>query len=298
MNKVRIKGNKSDVIFDIVNYILLTAVMLLVLYPLYFIVIASISDPNAIYEGKVYFIPKLINFEGYERIFAEKSIWRGYLNTFIYTSVGTAINVLFTICAAYSLSKKYLPGRNFFMLMITFTMFFSGGLIPAYLLVQKMGMLNSIWGLVIPTAVGPWNLIIARTFFQSNIPDEVCEAASIDGSSEINTFIRIVLPISQAIIAIMILFYAVGHWNSYFNALIYLRSEDKYPLQLILRSILVQNEVNANMVTDESALAEKQRIADLIKYGVIIVSSLPVLILYPFVQKYFVQGVMIGSVKG
>ncbi len=294
----KLKRGRGDLVFDIINYTLLTLGMLMVLYPLYFIVIGSVSDPNAVYEGRVYLLPRGVTLDGYRRIFKEESIWTGYGNTFLYTFSGTALNVVLTISAAFTLSRKSLPGRNFFMFMIIFTMFFNGGLIPSYLLVQRLGLIDKIWALIFPVAVGPWNLIIARTFFQTSIPDELCEAAYIDGSSHIHMFIRVVLPLSRALIAIMVLFYAIAHWNSYFSALIYLRSESKYPLQLILRNILIENDVSSSMVYDAYSVGEKQKLADLIKFGVIIVSSIPVLILYPFVQKYFVQGVMIGAIKG
>lgn len=296
-NGKRIKRNRGDLIFDITNYIVLTIAMLLVLYPLYFILIASISNPDAIYEGRVYLWPKEITFSGYEKIFQNSSIWTGYLNTIIYTVVGTFINVIFTITGAFALSRKELYGRNLIMYLITFTMFFGGGLIPSYLLVKNLKMIDTMWALILPGAVSAYNLIIARTFFQTTIPEELKEASEIDGCSNITFFLKIVLPLSKALIAIMILFYAVGHWNSFFGALIYIRDKSKYPLQLILRNILVINEA-AEMAYDETGIAEQQKLADLIKYGVIIVSSLPLLILYPFIQKYFVKGIMIGSIKG
>lgn len=297
VNKARIKRTGEDLIFDIFNYFILTLFMLMVLYPLYFIIIASISNPDAIYEGRVYLWPKDITFEGYKKIFQNSSIWTGYLNTIIYTTIGTIINVIFTITGAFALSRKELYGRNLIMYLITFTMFFGGGLIPNYLLVKNLQMIDTMWALILPGAISAYNLIIARTFFQSTIPEELKEAAEIDGCSYMVFFLKIVIPLSKALIAIMVLFYAVGHWNSFFGALIYIRDKSKYPLQLILRNILVINEA-AEVGFDDASVAEKQKLADLMKYGVIIVSSLPVLILYPFIQKYFVQGVMIGSIKG
>lgn len=304
MKNVSIKRRKqisvSEQIFNVINYGLLGLMALLVLYPLYFVVIASISDPNAIYNGEVIFLPKDISMDGYHLLFQDTSIWNGYWNTIKYTTVGTIINVILTVCAAYALSRKALPGRTFFSLLIVFTMFFSGGLIPTYILVQKMRLMNTMWAIILPAAVAPWNLIVARSFFSSSVPEELHEAAYLDGCSELRAFVSVVLPVSKAIIAIMVLFYAVGHWNSYFSAMIYLNDQEKYPLQLILRNLLIEADVSAssNMVGDSTALAELQRIADQIKYGAIIVSSVPVLILYPFVQKYFVQGVTIGSIKG
>jgi putative aldouronate transport system permease protein len=292
------RRSKEDKVFDMINIILVAIMVVLVVYPLYFIVIASISNPNMIYEGKVWFLPRDITFEGYQRIFSDSKIWLGYKNSIIYTFVGTIINVSFTLMAAYALSRKDLYGRNLIMFLFLFTMFFSGGLIPTYLVVKDLGLLNTMWALILPKAVAVWNVIVARTYFQTSIPDEMLEAAKMDGCSDAKFFWKIVLPLSKPIVAVMVLFYAVGHWNSYFDALIYLNNENLYPLQLILRNILIQNEASTQMMSDLDSLAAKQRISELIKYGVIIVASIPLLILYPFVQKYFVKGVMIGGIKG
>jgi putative aldouronate transport system permease protein len=216
----------------------------------------------------------------------------------IYLVLGTAINLIFTIPAAYALSRKDLIGRKAIILFITITMFFSGGLIPLYLVVKDLGLVNKIWAMVIPGAVYVWNLLVSKTFFQQSIPDELHDSGKIDGCNDFRFFFSIVLPLSITIIAVMTLFYGVGHWNAFFKALIYLRSEKLYPLQLILRSILLSNTAAESMVTDIQAAGEQQRIADLIKFGVIIVASVPMLILYPFLQKYFVKGVLIGSIKG
>ncbi|PFG14411.1 MULTISPECIES: carbohydrate ABC transporter permease [Bacillales] len=300
MNRSKLWSRKSkeDKIFDLINLLFLTTLSLVVLYPLYFIIIASISNPDSVYNGDVWFWPQGITFEGYERIFQDNRIWTGYKNTVLYTVVGTLVNVTLTLMAAYALSRKDLVGRNFFMILFVFTMFFSGGLIPTYLVVKNLGMVDTMWALIIPKAVAVWNLIVARTFFQSTIPDELLESAKMDGCSNTKFFLKIVLPLSKPIIAVMVLFYAVTHWNSFFDALIYLNNEDKYPLQLILRSILIQNEASASMVGDVESFAAQQRIADLIKYGVIIVAAIPLLVLYPFIQKYFVKGALIGSIKG
>ncbi|MTH54945.1 ABC transporter permease subunit [Bacillus mangrovi] len=300
MNKPRrwARKSKEDRIFDVLNITVLTIIAILVLYPLYFVVIASISNPDRIYSGDVWLLPKEITFEGYKRIFQDEMIWLGYKNTVIYTVLGTAVNVVLTLMAAYALSRKDLAGRNIFMLLFIFTMFFSGGLIPTYLVVKNLGLVNTIWAMILPKAIAVWNLIVARTFFQSNIPDELLEAAKIDGCSNTKFFLKVVLPLSKPIIAVLVLFYAVGHWNSYFDALIYLNDEGLYPLQLILRNILIQNEAAANMVGDVASYAAQRRLAELIKYGVIIVAALPLLIVYPFVQKYFVKGALIGGIKG
>lgn len=292
------RRSKEDKVFDLINIFLVAIMVILVVYPLYFIVIASISNPNMIYEGKVWFLPKDITFEGYQRIFNDSKIWLGYKNSIIYTFVGTIVNVSFTLMAAYALSRRDLYGRNLIMFLFLFTMFFSGGLIPTYLVVKDLGLLNTMWALILPKAVAVWNVIVARTYFQTSIPNELLEAAKMDGCSDAKFFWKIVVPLSKPIVAVMVLFYAVGHWNSYFDALIYLNNEDLYPLQLILRNILIQNEASTQMISDLDSLAAKQRVSELIKYGVIIVASIPLLILYPFVQKYFVKGVMIGGIKG
>ncbi|MBQ6527208.1 MAG: carbohydrate ABC transporter permease [Clostridia bacterium] len=295
--KPKIRVSMADRVFDILNYIILTLCLLIVAYPLYFIVIASVSDPTAVYAGKVILWPSRFTLEGYQRILDYESFFTGYRNTVIYTVVGTAINVLITIPGAYALSRKDLVGRNIIMMGVTFTMIFSGGLIPTYLLVISLNLYNTMWALILPVAVSAWNLIVARTFFQETIPDELLEAATLDGAGNTQFFLRVVLPLSKSIIAVMILFYAVNHWNSYFNALIYLKSADKSPLQLVLRNLLFETSLG-DLVEDASTLALQQRLGDLIKYGIIIASSLPLLILYPFLQRFFIQGVMIGAVKG
>lgn len=289
--------SRADKAFDVLDYILLTIAFLLVAYPLYFVVIASVSDPIAVYEGRVIIWPIKPTLEGYARIFSYESLFIGYTNTLLYTLIGTAINVVMTITAGYALSRKELVGRNVMMMGVMFTMIFSGGMIPNYLLVRSLGLYNTMWALILPGAVSTWNLIVCRTFFQQTIPDELREAAELDGCGDTGFFLRVVLPLSSSIIAVMVLFYAVSHWNSYYNALIYLSSTSKYPLQLVLRNILIVNTLD-DMVNDVATQAAQQRMGDLIKYGMIIVSSLPLLVLYPFLQKYFVQGVMIGAIKG
>lgn len=293
-----VRRSVADRWFDILNYSFLMLLVLVVLYPLYIIVISSISDPDSVNAGNVWLLPQNITFEGYERIFQNERIWTGYRNSLFYAVLGTSINVILTITAGYALSRSALFGKNVLMFMIVFTMFFSGGLIPSYLLVKELGMNNTIWSQVIPNAVGAWNIIITRTFFQMTIPKELHEAAEIDGCSDTKFFWRIVLPLSTPIIAVMVLFNAVGHWNSYFQALIYLRDETLHPLQIVLREILVVNETQENMVTAAQSDTETLRIVDAMKYGIIIVASLPALVLYPFLQRYFVKGVMIGSIKG
>ena len=293
----KVGQTRMDKVFDIMNYVILTICFLLVAYPLYFIVIASISDPIDVNAGRVILYPVQVTMDGYRRILEYKSFFTGYRNTVVYTVVGTLVNMILTVPAAYALSRKDLVGRNFFMMLIAFTMIFSAGLIPTYLHIRDLNLIDTIWALVLPVAVSSWNLIVARTFFQQTIPDDLLEAAQLDGASNAQFFVRIVLPLSKSILAVLVLFYAVSHWNSYQNALYYIISDEKRPLQLVLRSILFENTMG-DMVEDASSLAAQQRLGDLIKYGIIIASSLPLLILYPFLQRYFIQGVMIGAVKG
>ena len=288
----------EDKVFDIINYTMLAFITLVVLYPLYFMIIASFSDPTLVALGKVWILPKSITFEGYARIFSDNTIWTGYKNSILYAGLGALISVVMTVTAAYPLSRKDFYGRGFFMAVFMLTMFLGGGLIPTYLLVKNLKMTGTIWALVLPGAVSVFNLIITRTFFVTSIPDELREAASIDGCSDLVFFTKIVIPLSKPIIAVLSLYTIVGQWNVFFDALIYLNKETMYPLQLILRNILIQAEPQKGMVADVQTLMAKQRAKELIQYGVIIVSTVPLLIIYPFIQKYFVKGVMIGSIKG
>nr|WP_205821517.1 carbohydrate ABC transporter permease [Enterococcus casseliflavus] len=284
-------------------YVFLAISLLIVLYPLIYIISASISNPHLVNSGEMWLLPKGITFEGYRTLLGNSSIWRGYLNTIYYTVLGTSINLLVTLPCAYALSREDFYGRRAFTNFMLVTMFLSGGLIPSYLLIRSLGMLNTVWALVIPGAVSVYNVVVTRTFFQSTIPREMEEAAIVDGCSDFRLFMQIVLPLSTPIIAVMALFYGVGHWNSFFSALIYLSDRSMYPLQMILREILILQDMSSNTVnnvTSEMAnmLYSKQQLAQVIKYGVMIVSSLPVIIVYPFLQKYFVKGMMVGSIKG
>lgn len=294
--KTSIKQNKVDLVFDIVNISVLLCVMVVVLYPLIFVVSASFSDPMLVLQGKVRLLPKGLNYQSYVSVFQDKSIMVGYRNTILYTVVGTAVNLVMTVAGAYPLSRKDFVGRNLITIFFTFTMFFSGGLIPTYIVIKKLGLYNNFWVMVLPGAVGMWNLIIMRTFFQHTIPLELQEAAFIDGCRNFGILFKIVLPLSAPIIAVMVIFYGVGHWNAFFTALIYIKDQNKYPLQLVLREILIKNEMQ-NMTGDET-IVRQQLLAESIKYSVIIVSSIPVLILYPLLQRYFVKGVMVGAIKG
>lgn len=296
--KSKIKRNREDFIFDIVSYCILGLLSLVVLYPLYFIVIASFSDPYQVLTGNVILIPKGLNVDSYRRVFSESSIWTGYRNSLLYTVLGTALNVFLTATLAYPLSRRYFSGRKFIMTLILITMFFNGGLIPTYMLVNSLKLRDTIAVMVFLGAVSAYNVIIARTNFESNITSDLEEAASIDGCSQIRFFFTMVLPLSKAIIAVLVLYYAVGHWNDYMKGLIYLTDPKRYPLQLVIRSILLTSRIIDFENVNVEEINRQMRLAEGMKYGVIIVSSVPVLLIYPFIQKYFVKGVMIGSVKG
>ncbi len=294
------KLSREDKIFDLINYIVLGAVSLLVLYPLYFMVIASFSSPEMVNSGQIVLVPRGVTLDGYKRLVQDANIWIGYRNTIIYTVFGTFLNIVVTVSAAFALAHRDLVGKQFFMGYFVFTMYFSGGMIPLYIVVNKIGLYNNPMVLIILGAVSVYNLIIARTFFQTTLPPELYDAAAIDGCGNFRFFIQIAVPLSKAIIAVLVVFYGVGHWNEFFNALMYISKKEYYPLQLVLREILLQSRMVEQVATEAALidLQERQRYAELIKYGVIVVSSLPILAVYPFAQKYFVKGVMIGSVKG
>lgn len=294
-NIIRLSG--SDLVYYVIVNIVLLTITLTVLYPLIFIIAASFSSPSAVSNGKVFLWPVDFSLEGYNAVFKSKHIGSGYFNTFFYTIVGTAINVTMTMIAAYPLARKKLPLRGVITFLFAFTMLFSGGMIPDYILMLNLKMINTRWALIIPGAISVYNMIIARTFIQ-NIPNELLEAAQIDGCSDTYYFFRVVLPLSKAIIAVLTLYYAVGHWNSYFSAFLYLTNRKLYPLQIVLREILVANSISMDEIVDPETMNAKQGLADLLKYSLIIVSSVPVIILYPFIQKYFIKGIMIGSLKG
>ena len=299
MNKKSI--NKDDIVFDCINNVIMIIILLIVLYPLYFILIASVSDPDAVSLGKVVLLPKTIDFAGYLRVFHSKRIWLGYYNTIIYTVFGTILSVFLTITAAYPLSQKKLSIKKPLMIFFTIPMFFSGGIVATYLVVKSLGMVNTPSAILVLGSVTMWNIVIARTFIQTTIPAEISEAAEVDGCSNFRYFFQILLPLSKAIIAVEALFYGVGHWNDFFKALIYINSQQLKPLQLILSELLSSLEVSNEMqqlVDNVYDINEMSKIAGLMKYCIIVVASAPLLAVYPFLQKYFVQGVMIGSLKG
>jgi len=293
-----IQESRVDQIFNVINYTILAIFLLVVLYPLIYVVSASFSDGAAVIAGKVVLWPVDFSLTAYAKIFAYERIWSGYGNSLFYAVVGTVVNVGMTLIAAYPLARRDLYGRGLILGLFVFTMFFNGGLIPSYLLVKDLDMLNTRAALIVPQALSVWNLLIAITFFRSSIPPELLEAAQLDGCNDFQYFVRILLPLSTPLIAVLSLFYAIGHWNQFFAALIYLSKENLYPLQIILRDILIQSQLDMNMVDDMKTMAEKQAMRELMKYALIVVASVPVLILYPFVQKYFVRGIMLGSIKG
>jgi len=295
----KIKESKGDKLFSIINYAFSAVILVIILYPLYLIVISSISDPNLVNSGQVTLWPKNLTIAGYELVFENPDIWLGYKNTIIYTVLNVILALLVIIPAGYALSRKDFYGRNVVMFGIVFTMFFSGGIIPTYLVVKGLGMLDTIWAVFVPSAVSVFNLIVTRTFFSTSIPDELLDSAKIDGASDIKFLLKIVIPLSFPIIAVMALFNAVSEWNSFFPALIYLQDHALYPLQLIIRSILLNTELESfDEGMDPGELRDLEKAAELIKFAVIMIASIPMLILYPFLQRYFVKGVMIGSIKG
>ena len=297
MNKLSKAVSKADRIYYIVIDTFLILMLLAILYPLYFIVIASISDTDAIFNGEVFLYPIGFNLKGYAALFENRMIWTGYLNTIWYTLLGTAINIAVTIPAGWAISRKELPWRKFITTYFIVTMFFGGGLIPFYLLVSDLGLLDNPLSVILPYGVSVWNMFMVNAFYSSSVPDEILEAAEVDGSGTIRTFFSIVIPLSKPIIAVMVLFYAVAHWNNYFSALFFLSEQKYFPLQLVLREILIMTESAGGSAGDAGTILEQAKLANSIKYSSIIVSTLPILVLYPFVSKFFEKGVMIGALK-
>lgn len=292
-----IRDTLGDKLFYAVCYLITALFMLAVLYPLVYILSASFSSADAITSGRMWLYPVDFSLVGYKYILKYDAIWLGYRNTLFYTFAGTLINVAMTMTCAYGLSRRGMRGRRFFTMLFTFTMIFSGGMIPNYLLMKNLKILNTVWCMLLPGAISAYNLIVAKTFIENSIPGDLLEAARIDGCSDVRFFFSIVLPLSKAILAVLLLMYAAAHWNAYFNAFLYLTDKKLYPLQIFLRQILVQSNMSADML-DPEAMAQMQTLQQILKYAVIVVSTAPMLCLYPFVQKYFRQGVMIGSIKG
>lgn len=290
------KLSKADKVYYGITYSVLILLAIIIVYPMYFIVIASISSPDAIFNGEVIFWPKGIDFVGYSRLINEPDIWVGYRNTIIYTVSSTAISILFTIPAGWALSRPELPFRRGFMWIFIVTMFFGGGLIPFYMLMSQLQLVGNPLSVILPGAVSVWNMFMCKAFYSSSVPKELLEAAQLDGAGHFRIFLTIVVPLSRPIIAVMVLFYAVGQWNSYFGAMIFLSDERQFPLQLILREILILTET-ANSSASAETILEQSKLANQIKYSSIIVASLPVMLLYPFVQKFFDKGILVGTFK-
>ena len=304
MGKLKLKikkGFSADNIFDSVNLVLMLMVLVIFVWPLWFVFIASFSDPVAVNSGQVLLLPKDFVWDGYKMTFGHEALWRGYKNTAIYTVVGTFLNLVLSVCFAYPLSRRDFKLRKFFLIIFVFTMYFSGGLIPSYLIVKKVGVLNTAWAMMIPGAISVYNALIIRSYFLNSIPSELEEAAFLDGANTAQYLWKVVLPLSKPVLAVVGLYYAVSHWNDYYNALIYLYNDDLYPLQTVLRTILNTSsslvDATAGSVDAESIEAAFNTYMSM-KYCVVIVAAVPMLCVYPFIQKFFVKGVMVGSVKG
>lgn len=295
--KTKIRKSGSDARLEIILCFCMILIGCIILYPLILVVSNSFSSPSSVVSGSVWLFPKKFSLSGYKALFRTNDVWIGYRNSLFYMIAGTMINVAMTMIAAYPLSRDDMPGGGIIMMLFTFTMIFSGGMIPNYLLMKNLHLLNSVWSMLLPGSISVYNMIIARTFIKSNIPKELLEAAKIDGCSDIQYFFKMVLPLSSAVIAVITLYYAIGHWNAYFDAFMYLNDKSLYPLQIFLKNILVSNQVDATMLMDADATVE-QGISEVLKYSLIVVATVPVMVIYPFVQKHFVKGVMIGAVKG
>lgn len=291
-------SSKGDKIFIVSVYVLLVLILIIVLYPLIYVVSASFSDPQAVISGKVILWPVDVTLRGYQAVFKNPKIITGFANSLFYMFVGTAINLVMTMLCAYPLSRKEFTARNKIAALFVFTMYFSGGLVPSYMVVSKLGLINSRLAMLIPTAMSTYNMIIARTYMVNSIPDELYEAAQLDGCSPFKYLLKVIVPLSKPIIAVLALYYGIAKWNNYFDAMLYLNDTTKWPITMVLREILIQNQIDPTMLTDASALSKLQGMTELLKYSVIVVASVPVLLIYPFVQKYFVKGVAIGAVKG
>ena len=297
MKNQRIHLSRGDLLFQILVYTVLGLLSLIVLYPLIYVVSASFSEPSEVINGNIWLLPKNVTLDGYEMILDYDPIWIGYRNTIFYTVFGTAFNLLLTLPCAYSLSRRDFRGRKGIMLLFTFTMFFSGGMIPLYLIIRNLGMIDTVWAVVLPGAISVHNLIIAKSFFSSSIPFELQESAFVDGCSNIRTLLTIIIPLSAPILAVLTMYYGVAHWNAYFNAMMYLSDSKKFPLQIALREILMTNSI-ADATDTTMNSVDQILLYEGLKYAVVIVASLPVMCLYPFLQRYFVKGTMIGAVKG
>lgn len=296
--KKKMKYCKEDRIFYGIGYAVMIVLTLLVLYPVIYIISASFSSGQAVAQGRVFLFPVEFCLDGYKALLKYENVWIGYRNTIFYTVVGTIINIAVTLCCAYPLARKNLKGRAVISFIFTFTMIFSGGMIPKYILVKNLGIMNTAWAMLLPGAMSVYNMIICKNFIESNIPDEMHEAARVDGCNDFQFFRIFILPLSKSIIAVLALYYAIGHWNAYFDAFLYLADEKLYPLQIFLREILIDSQMSSDMVTNVETAVQMQNSSMLLKFSTIVVATAPLFVVYPFVQKHFVKGVMVGSVKG
>lgn len=296
-NKFRYMST-GDKIFTVLIYVILSLLLVIILYPLIYVIAASFSDPQAVISGKVVLWPVDVTLKGYIAVFQNHNILTGFLNSFYYLIVGVALNLVMTMLCAYPLSRKEFKARGFFSLFFVFTMYFSGGMVPTYILVNNLGLINSRWAMIIPTAMSTYNMIICRTYIVNSIPDELYEASQIDGCTPFKYMMRVILPLSKPILAVLVLYYGVAKWNDYFNALLYLYKSELQPLTIVMRDILIMSQVDMTKVTDASAVAKMQGMSELLKYSTMVVASVPVMLLYPLIQKHLVKGVMIGAVKG
>ncbi len=298
--KSRVEKSYSDKIFDVVNLIVMCVLLLIFIWPMWFVLIASFSDPNQLWLGNVILWPKGFTLEAYEKLLEYTDIWIGYKNTILYTVVGTLVNLILTVILAYPLSRKDFLPRKFIMIMLVITMYFSGGLIPTYLVVKNLGMVNNFWAMIIPGAISTYNVLVVRTYFLNSIPNELHEAAKLDGANNLQFFGKIALPLAKPVVAVVGLYYAVGHWNDYYTALIYLYDKEKFPLTCFLKNLIIDTStaMQGSFGSSASEMESMIRLAQSLKYSTIIAAVIPMLIVYPFVQKFFVKGVMIGSIKG
>ena len=292
------RGSYSDKLFDFVNVAIMLVLLVIFIWPLWFVLIASISDPITVDAGQVLLLPKNITFTGYKKMLEFDQLWTGYANTIFYTVVGTTLNMIMSVCLAYPMADKEFVPRNILMAFFMFTMYFSGGLIPSYLLMKGLGIVNTRWAMIVPGMVSVYNSLIIRSFFMNSIPKELKEAAILDGANSAQYLVKVVLPLSKAVFAVVGLYYMVGHWNNFTNALYYLYDDKLYPLQSVLRNLLISGKLMAEMAADPEAAEEAYKQAQALKYCVIIAASVPMLCVYPFIQKYFVKGVMVGALKG
>lgn len=294
----RLKRAPSDVLFDGIIGLIVAIVLAVTLYPLLYALGASFTNPMTLLDGTFLLVPLGFNLNTYHAVLQNADIWTGYGNAILYTALGTAVNLVMTTLAAFPLSRSDFRGRGVFTVFFSITMFFSGGMIPTYLTYRSLGLYNNLWVMILPGAVSVWYMIMMRTYFQTSVPREMTEAAAIDGCSVTGTLIRVVLPLSKPILAVLVMYYAVGHWDAYFNPLIFLNSRRLFPLQLILREILIQDQMNGNAGMNEGVTVGQMLLSEGVKYAAVVVASVPMLALYPFVQKYFVKGVMVGAIKG